>query len=236
MALSPVSSYEAIAAEYYSGFHPTSRNFEAATRAGVKVASHYVPKTGLVLDAGAGKGRAGEYLGVPANRILQLDSSKTMLSVVPREASAARIRADALQLPFRGSTLSMIAAFLFDPYNQPRFFEEAHRTLKPGGVFLATLPHVTWGESLRRLRGYPRDRARFVTATGRKVEVGSTLLGEQKLRVLLEENRLLPEYFADLRLPVGTEAISADILDPAIYLHQTPKDLPIVQLMVALKR
>src|SRR2546422_135622 len=110
------SSYEPLAAEYYEDRHITSRNFDAATLAFLRLYPPTLPDKGLVLELGAGRGGSARYLGVRSERIVQCDISPSMLRVIPREACLGRVQADALHLPIRSASVAIVAAFLYDPY------------------------------------------------------------------------------------------------------------------------
>jgi hypothetical protein len=56
---------------------------------------------------------------------------------------------DALASPFSSSTFSLIMASLGDPFNEPRFWNEVQRTLKPGAHCIFTTPSYDWASSFR---------------------------------------------------------------------------------------
>src|SRR4051794_24652540 len=93
------SDYDQIADEYYDAGHITSRNFDHTTIEALKTHPFQVPTDGLVLEVGAGRGRANEFLQVPLSRVIQLDSSEQMLHLPVREASLLTVSADACQIP-----------------------------------------------------------------------------------------------------------------------------------------
>ena len=82
----PKSGYDEIASEYYDSKHITSRNFDRATLAALAESPVPVPN-GLVLEIGAGRGRATEFLRVDASRIVQLDNSDAMFALEGRRSS-----------------------------------------------------------------------------------------------------------------------------------------------------
>jgi hypothetical protein len=90
----PKSSYDRIAPKYYDTGHVTSRNFDSAIRTGLVGHPFKVPPDGLVLELGAGRGRAGEFLRIPLSRIVQLDNSEVMLSLENREAALSESMLD----------------------------------------------------------------------------------------------------------------------------------------------
>src|SRR5579862_4644069 len=92
--MEPVTAYSLLANEYYEDKHITSRNFDVATAVGVEHLRG-VQHTGLVLELGAGRGRVGEFLHIPPDRVVQTDGSRTMLELEPRESSLLRVHCDA---------------------------------------------------------------------------------------------------------------------------------------------
>src|SRR4051812_31786557 len=128
--LEPNVTYSEIASEYYDpDLHKTSRNFDEASRDWLLEHRGILPSFGLVLDAGAGRGRCVEYLGVAPDRVIQLDTSAEMLELSPREASLIRIRHSAHNLPFMRDQFGVVAAFLCDPFFGLGFLAEARRVL-----------------------------------------------------------------------------------------------------------
>src|SRR5665213_471537 len=112
-----VAPYSRIANEYYDAqLHKTSRNFDEAGRCHLEGWRTLVATDGLVLDVGAGRGRVGEYLGIHASRIVQLDNSQAMLDLVHREQSLLRVLHNAEHLPFGGEQFVAVGAFLCDPF------------------------------------------------------------------------------------------------------------------------
>lgn len=155
--------YDQIAGEYYDAFHKTCRNFDQTTSRAIESVRPLAPHSGLILDVGAGKGRCIELLGVDQNRIIQLDNSSVMLGLYPREPSLLRIQHDAEQLPFLDREFSCVTAFLCYPYLGLNFLSEAHRVLRPGGLFLSTTPAYEWGTALRRGIAIDYSETRFKT-------------------------------------------------------------------------
>lgn len=229
------SGYELLAGEYYRSAHITSRNFDTATSANSRKFRRFVPPTGNILELGSGKGRVCGYLGVEGSRVIQLDSSANMLRLAPREASWCRVRADAMRLPFSSSSFTLVAAFLYDPYNKPEMYEEVQRVLMPGGVFVGTIPHSEWGKSLRSLRGARPDRAMFLMRDGSVVRVESNLLCDSELEHRASAAGLQVQLISHFTLPTRVRKISRDIVEPARSLHRSPHHLPIVTAVVLRK-
>lgn len=223
-----VSSYEDLAAEYYERRHITSRNFDEATLAYLRQTPCNIPSFGYVLDLGSGRGTANRYCGVSTVRVVQLDAAFRMLRLEPREPSLARIQADALALPFKSQSFRAVVSFLFDPFNSPTLFREISRVLAPGGRFLGTQPHPTWGLTLRSLRGGPADRSRFLNRAGQVVEHRSVLAGETQLADSMTDAGFRAVRIVTLQLQTASREISKDIVDPAHTLSVVPTDLPIL--------
>ena len=142
------NSYDRIGREYYDGAHATCRSFESATQSFLRdnqLILHDINTSGMLLDVGSGKGMASHYLGPITGNLIQLDASSTMLS----QAEGAKVRGDALTLPFGDESFDTISAFLYDPFNVEKFRQEIARVLKPGGVFIGTLPSFQWASTFR---------------------------------------------------------------------------------------
>jgi len=229
------ASYEEIAAEYYDERHITSRNFDAALSALAGSWTCPLPARGPVLELGAGRGTVERYCGVPEHRVVQSDLSWSMLSLQPREPCAQRTQCDAGRLPFADAAFSGVAAFLFDPYNTPPVYHEIARVLADRGVFVGSLPHHTWGCALRRLRGHSLNTARFVTSSGRRIELASFLSPHHEIHARLRRCGLKLISDPDLCLPTGDKIISPDIMDAARALGLEPHQVPVVKLIVARK-
>lgn len=229
------SSYEEIATEYYDGRHVTSRNFDSATLAFTNSWQCPISPHGMVLDLGAGKGTVGRYCRLPGERVIQSDVSISMLTLPAREASKARVHCDATALPFAPGSFTAVAAFLFDPYNTPRFFREVGRVLVRGGIFLGTLPHHMWGDYLRKIRDSNDSKACFIHGSGRIIELTSILMPGEIIHPRLSHARLQLLESYDLRLPRSETMVSPDIIEPAKMAGISPYELPIVKFIAARK-
>ena len=227
-----MTNYDYIASEYYENRHITSRNFEKATLAFLRTWRNPIPSEGLVLDLGCGCGRANYYCGIASDRIVQCDISIRMLNLTPREHSRDRIQCDATSLDFPKDTFVSVVAFLFDTFNKAVVYREISRVLSKGGIFIGTLPHHTWGTSVRAIRGYNTDKARFLTKDGKIFDVDSYLIDDKQIALSLRRANLDQLESFDLCLPHTEKNISPDILDPAQALKMSPYDLPIVKLIV----
>jgi len=229
------SSYEPIAGEYYESTHVTSRNFDAADKEYLRSKRGLLSGAGFILDVGAGRGGVCELLRVQPSRVIQVDISRQMLALGSREASRARVQADALQLPFRDGAFAVVAALLFDPFNRRCLYQEVGRLLRAGGYFLGTLPTQLWGETLRRLRGYSTAKARFVTQAGQILDRDSLLISERRLRTRLEEAGFAQIDIRNIALQGRAGRVSPDIVLPARALGLDPDNLEIILAFTAKK-
>jgi len=95
-----------------------------------------------ILDAGAGTGRlAVELAKFPGAKVTALDVSAEMLDRLKKKNQNIEcVVGDAENLPFMSGSFDVVlAAFLMVHLKDPRrFFDEAYRVLKDGGIFLAT--------------------------------------------------------------------------------------------------
>lgn len=230
-----MTNYDYIASEYYDNRHITSRNFEKATLSFFKTWRNPIPSEGLVLDLGCGCGRANYYCGIVSDRIVQCDISIQMLNLTPRENSRDRIQCDATSLDFPKATFVSVVAFLFDTFNKSVVYREISRVLSKRGIFIGSLPHHIWGTSVRTIRGYDKDKARFFTKDGTIFDADSYLMDDKQIALSLRRANLDQLESFDLCLPHNEKSISPDILDSAQALKVSPYELPIVKLIVARK-
>jgi len=163
--------YDRIASEYYLPEHQTSRNFDRTAMAALASVRALVPRDGLILEVGSGRGRSCELLEIDPRRVIQLDNSVRMLEVEPREDCALRVLHRAESLPFLNDEYACITAFLCDPFLGLEFLGESHRVLRKGGFLIATTPAYEWGAPLRNeLKISSNDQAR---RDCRAVSIGS---------------------------------------------------------------
>jgi ubiquinone/menaquinone biosynthesis C-methylase UbiE len=232
-----ISPYDKIASEYYDVTHITSRNFDETTRLALRELEFDIPNDGLVLEIGAGKGRTNEYLTIDSGRIIQLDSSKKMLSLEPREKSLFRMHADAIDMPFMDESFSVVTSFLCDPFLGLEFLSQAYRVLKKEGVLIFTTPSFSWGKALRDKIGIEINETRFITKEKNAIKVPSILIKTQQIKEMLthigfqEKNIELKNLY----LPENIEQISKDIIASAESQKKSPTEIELINLFYAKK-
>lgn len=230
------SGYDVIADEYYDAGHVTSRNFDITTATALRASPASFAREGLILELGAGRGRATEFLGVSADRIVQLDNSDAMLSLAPREQCLLRIWADACKIPLASQQFVAVVGFLVDPFLGLRCFAEAHRMLRPGGSLLLTTPTMEWGAALRSRLGIDTMTTRFrvLRADGEKTVVLPSLLhSKQQLEGILTRSGFSDIVITDHCLPPNTAPVSPDIQSACEATKKTTTTLPIVHVIRA---
>lgn len=132
--------------------------------------SRHVKSGDKVLDIGCGNGRfCGLLENIGAN-YTGIDSSKGLIEIARDQCGEARFEvADATDLPFPAQTFDAavaIAVLHHIPSKELRirFFYEAHRVLKAGGIFIATAwdlrpQHLMAAGEWKRLRFYIKEQA-----------------------------------------------------------------------------
>ncbi|MGA1839687.1 MAG: class I SAM-dependent methyltransferase [bacterium] len=229
--------YDILANEYYDSSHKTCRNFDYTTKAAIEDLSikKIVPRSGMVLEVGCGRGRCSEFLGISASRIVQLDSSRKMLALEDREQSIMRIHADATAVPLFDQQFSAVIGFLVDSFIGLNFLKEVYRLLKPGGLLLATTPTPEWGHPLRVDLEFEVSFARFITKKEETVIVASTLNSDKKLNKMLQQCGFEGISVTSHCLPENAKTISPDIKKVADKKGISVYKLPIVHLIRAFK-
>jgi SAM-dependent methyltransferase len=223
--------YDPIASEYYDDSHKTSRNFDLTSLVALQKEKARIPRDGLVLDVGAGRGRCTEFLDIHDSRIVQLDNSLAMLNVEPREPALLKILHNAESLPFADGTFSCVTAFLCDPFLGLSFLHEAQRVLREGGLFIGTTPSYEWGFPLRETLNIRSSSTRFITRAHGKIIVPSTILPKDQLRQMLTVSRFNKVSVVAHKLPRNASVISDDIVAPARRLECDVFDLDILYTM-----
>lgn len=223
-----IGAYDALAAEYYDAGHLTSRNFDSTTKVAAADWRGKLPD-GLILEPGAGRGRVGEFLGVPPDRVVQLDSSAKMLAFPDREAALLHVLHDAEELPFADAEFGCVAAFLCDGFLGLNFLSEAKRVLKPGGVLYGTTPSYEWGSALRGLLGIDIMTTRFLLKSGPQMLAPSFLYRRAQLNEMLGRAGFASEVeVREHTIPSGTSEVSPDITRAAESLGIGVNELPVL--------
>lgn len=235
--MSKYPSFDCIADEYYDDFHSTSRNFDEATSEPMKEIKDTLPNDGLVLDIGSGKGRCHEYLEITASRIIQLDDSKKMLELQPREPCLFRIHNSAENLPFLNSEFTIVTAFLCDAFLGLSFLSESFRVLKIGGIFIATNPSFDWASTLRKAISIDLEVTRFKTKKGNILEIPSNVVPKKQLFDMLVVSGFKRDciQITEHCLPTSSKVISPDIKIVAKELNMSVYDFPIIYRIIATK-
>jgi SAM-dependent methyltransferase len=114
-----------------------------------QILSHFVKRTGTVVDIGCGSGRNLMVLRTYADRVMGLDRSTAALQLAAARGLAVA-RADAQALPFGNGSADLLTAFdvLEHLDDDMRALAEFHRVLRPGGLILLTVPayRFLWSE------------------------------------------------------------------------------------------
>lgn len=116
---------------------------------------HLKPATGPVLDAGAGTGVLGAWLGIMGYAPIEgLDISQGMLAVAARKGGYARLHNLALgtALPFAdGHFAGIVSAGVFTTgHVGPEGLDELVRICRPGGVIVLTIKNTLWENGFRQ--------------------------------------------------------------------------------------
>ncbi len=232
----PKSGYDAIASEYYDPGHVTSRNFDHTTREALREAPFAVPPEGLVLEVGAGRGRANEFLGIAGDRIVHVDNSEAMLNMEHREACLLKVFADACDLPFSKGQFSAVVGFLADPFLGLDCLAQAYKVLVDGGALLLTTPTLRWGRTLRQELGLDVMTTRFkILGTEKIVSLPSLLHSAERLREMLEHTGFTGIEILDHCLPESENPISPDIERACALENVGIHELPIIHSIRAKK-
>jgi SAM-dependent methyltransferase len=226
-------AYDLLASEYYDDRHKTCRNFDTATKAAIAGNPLRVPEAGLVLEVGCGRGRVREFLGIRADRVVQLDSSINMLQLHDRETCLLKLHADATAIPLADRQFSAVIGFLIDPFLGLTFFAEAFRMLQPGGVLLFTTPAWEWAEGLRSKTNVLE--ARFITDANEAVSVPSHVAPVARIKQMLAHSGFTNVIAQSCKLPLSTKPISPDIESVAFSRKCTAYDVVVVEMITAVK-
>jgi SAM-dependent methyltransferase len=229
------NAYAELAAEYYDAFHKTCRNFDSATSAALGRQPVTLPANGLILEVGCGRGRCQEFLRAPGDRVVQLDACREMLALEDREPAIVQVLADATSVPLMDSQFSAVVGFLIDSFIGLKFFAEAHRLLKPGGLLLVTTPAAEWGQSLRGRQDPEISSARFVTMDRRTVVVPSTLIADTRIAEMVAYSGFESISVTAASLPAGAAPVSLDVETAAVRRGVPVRELPLVYIVTGRK-
>jgi SAM-dependent methyltransferase len=196
MGTGRIVRYDAVAAEYYDeNRHPTSANFREASARVLESWLDQIPRAnGLSCEVGAGDSLWAELLvrrGESLRDFIVTDASFSMLRHSEKwEAEGLRsIVSRAEELPLCDGSLNLLISSLGDPYNEPAFWREVSRVLRPGSRCLYTTPSYEWAMAFRE--GKPLDEimaAEFELSDGRIVLVRSWIYS------ISEQVRLIEAY------------------------------------------
>lgn len=122
------------------------------------LARHLKPGSGPILDAGAGTGVLGAWLGIMGYQPVEgLDISQGMLAVAAKKGGYAKLHNLALgtALPFEeGYFAGVISAGVFTTgHVGPEGLDELVRICRPGGALVLTIKNTLWESSFRQRIG-----------------------------------------------------------------------------------
>lgn len=233
------AAYQALAKEYYTDLHPTSKAFSWTLDYWLPSFDVALEQGAWYLEIGAGKGRIQQMKGAEAARLVLLDIAESMLSQQPiheGDPKAYRVQGSAFALPFPAGTIAGVFSFLGDSFNHVAYYREVKRILKPDGRLLHVIPHSDWGEELRRLLRTPPDVALFLTE-GTAIAAPSLLKPQHTIERELRELDFTRISFRELPLPTDYpgDAIPEQIALPSKSLDIGPYELKILLAVEAQK-
>lgn len=223
--------YGVVAEEYYDERrHPTCANFREASARILEAWLERLPGgQGLSCEVGAGASVLAELLvrsGQGLRDRIISDSSLSMLQHSKRWMAeglrAVVCRAESL--PLRNSSLSLLISSLGDPYNEPSFWQEVSRVLRPGGCSLFTTPSYQWARAFRSRHSQEEVMtAEFDLSDGRKVVFPSWIYSAQDQVRLIEAHALTVVEIVF----VPRSALTAARISPKLLVGGA-RDLPVV--------
>lgn len=115
------------------------------------LARHLTPGAGPILDAGAGTGMVGEWLGIIGYaQVEALDISAGMLAVAARKGVYTSLHNIALggTLPFASATYAAVlcTGVFTTGHVGAKALAELVRITRPGGVIVATVKDTVWND------------------------------------------------------------------------------------------
>jgi ubiquinone/menaquinone biosynthesis C-methylase UbiE len=189
------NAYEMLAREYYDPVrHPTCANFRDSSKLITASWLRHITVDGPTCEVGCGMSLAAELLsqaGRNLDQILLVDSSLSMLMHSERwtRSGARLILADAARLPFADNSIRACVASLGDPYNDPGFWNEMARIVKPLGHIIFTAPSFEWASRYRKQSQdcTARDVAEFLLPDGTKLLAHSIIRAADDQVALVEQ-------------------------------------------------
>jgi len=138
---------------------------------------HFVPQTeASILDVGCGTGAIMDFLEKAGYRVEGIDPSQAALKYCRDKNLKVQI-GQADELPFADNTFDAVIALdvLEHVVEDKKSVAEIARVLKPGGIFICTVPAHPWlysyhDEALHHLRRYAASALRSVLSTDLKLE------------------------------------------------------------------
>lgn len=198
----PVSLYFGENAQAYRAFRP---DYPEALFAWLAEAA---PARGLAWDCGAGSGQAALGLARHFDRVLATERDPRQLAMAPRRANIDYRLASAEDDPGLAGTVDLIAcACSLHWFDLPRFYENAARALKPGGLIAAWTYDWPW-------TGAPALDAVLETL---KTEILGPFWGENAA-YYFNGYRTLPFPFDERRAPSFTTPIAESAAELTRFL------------------
>lgn len=235
------TAYRLIAGEYYNRRHMTCRAFDFLDQ---RILYAYQQRYGLV-KGGEQYLEVGGGAATLLRRVLPADSSLVVGDLctemfqhsraLPRNMAYEHF--SAFNLPHTDNHFDGVFAFLTDSYNVPRFYKEAWRVLRGGGILLMTCPTRLWAKTLREGDGDSLYYARFTMLEGRTVLIPSITWSKEDylqllvcagFSILVYEEFCLPSEYPSSRIP---ETIRV----PAKRLGIAVSHMPLVTALLAQK-
>ena len=145
-------SYDTVAGEYATGFRDELAG-KPLDRALLASLAEQTEDGAPIADVGCGPGHVAAWLARRGLAAVGIDLSPGMLAVGRRDYPEVEFReGDFLELPAAdgefGAAIAFYSIIHLEPGELPRAFEEIHRVLRPGGLFLVAF-HV--GAEVRHL-------------------------------------------------------------------------------------
>ena len=217
-----LASYEDIASEYYDRTrHPTCANFREASARILRVwLQRYRAERGPICEVGAGNSLLAELLvqaGEEPRGVIISDPSPSMLEFskkwVNRGVELSLNRAE--MIPVGSGSLGLVVSSLGDPYNEPAFWDEISRCLRPGGLLFFTTPAHEWAKAFRSQNSHSElMAAEFELKDGRKVLVPSWIYAVDQQVELIKNSGL--EIWEVVHVP--RSALQSEHLSPKLFI------------------